>query len=108
MLREIIKKEFRPNIITARFVLGFAICLVLISASTYVAIQDYERRLSDDDLALKEHRDEVLKTRVYSELRPRLDRKPNPLSIFSQGVDRRMGNTFRSETASLWLPTYPS
>lgn len=101
MIREIVRKEFHSNIITARFVSGFAICLVLISASTYVATQDYERRLSAYDLAFKEHRDEVLAARVYSELRPRVDRKPNPLSIFSQGVDRRLGNTFRIETASV-------
>ena len=102
MLWEIIKKEVHSNIITARFIVGFFICLMLISASTYVGIQDYERRLNDYNTAVREHRDEVLKVRVYSELRPRVDRKPNRLSIFSQGMDKRLGNTFRAE-----LPAVP-
>ena len=54
MLWEIVKKEFYSNIITARFIVGFIICLMLISASTYVAIQDYERRLSDYNVAVKQ------------------------------------------------------
>lgn len=98
MLWEIIKKEFRSNIITARFILGFAICLMLISASTYVAIQDYSRRLNDYDTAVREHRDEVQKTNVYHELCPRVDRKPKQMSIFSQGMDKRLVNSFETYT----------
>lgn len=101
MLWEIIKKEIHSNIITARFIVGFVICLVLISASTYVGIQDYERRLNDYNVAVREHRDEILKAKVYSELRPRVDRKPNQLSIFSQGMDKRLANTFNAETAAV-------
>jgi len=94
MLWEIIKKEFHSNIITARFIVGFIICLMLISASTYVAIQDYERRLNDYNVAVREHRDEILNCRVYSEIHPRVDREPNRLSIFNQGMGKRLGNTF--------------
>jgi ABC-type transport system involved in multi-copper enzyme maturation permease subunit len=101
MLWEIIRKEFYSNIITARFIVGFAICLMLISASTYVAIQDYERRLNDYDVAVREHRDEVLGTKVFSEVRPRIDRPPNRLSIFNQGMDKRLGNTFKAETCAV-------
>jgi ABC-type transport system involved in multi-copper enzyme maturation permease subunit len=99
MLWEIISKEFHSNIITARFILGFVICLMLISASTYVAIQDYERRLNDYNVAAREHRDEILNCRVYSEIHPRVDREPNRLSIFNQGMDKRLGNTFGAETS---------
>jgi len=94
MLWEIVKKEFHSNVITARFIVGFIICLMLVSASTYVAIQDYGRRLDDYNVAVKEHRNEVLSKRVYSEVSPRVDRKPNPLSIFNQGLDKRLANTF--------------
>ena len=94
MLWEIIKKEFHSNIITARFIVGFAICLMLITGSTYVAIQDYERRLNDYNVAAREHRDEVLSAKVYSEIHPRVDRVPNRLSIFNQGMDKRLANTF--------------
>jgi ABC-type transport system involved in multi-copper enzyme maturation permease subunit len=94
MLWEVIKKEFHSNIITARFIVGFIICLMLISASTYVAIQDYERRLNDYNVAVREHRDEVVNARVYSEAKPRVDREPSRLSIFNQGMDRRLANTF--------------
>lgn len=94
MLWNIVKKEFHSNIITARFIVGFIICLMLISASTYVAIRDYERRLNDYNVAVREHRDEVINSRVYSEVRPRVDREPGRLSIFNQGMDKRLANTF--------------
>jgi ABC-type transport system involved in multi-copper enzyme maturation permease subunit len=61
-----------------------------------VAIQDYERRLNDYNVAVREHRDEILECRVYSKIRPRVDREPNRLSIFNQGMDKRLGNTFRA------------
>lgn len=101
MLWEIIRKEFHSNIIMARFIVGFIICLVLISASTYVAIRGYERRLNDYSVAAREHRDEVLNARVYSELRPRVDREPNRLSIFNQGMDKRLANTFMVLTSAI-------
>ena len=94
MLWELIRKELHYSIITARFIVGFTICLMLISASTYVAIRDYERRLNDYDVASREHRDEILEFRTYSQLVLRVDRRPSQLSIFSQGMDKRLGNTF--------------
>ena len=99
MLWEIAKKELHSNIIAARFIVGFIICLMLISASTYVAIRDYKRRLNDYNVAVKEHREEVLNAKVYSEIRPKADRQPNPLSIFSQGMDKRLANTFTIYTS---------
>lgn len=101
MLLEIIKKEFHSNIITARFMVGFTICLVLISASTYVTIQDYSRRLNDYNVAVREHRDEALRTNTYSELHPTVDRKPNQMSIFSQGLDKRLVNSFKVYTSAV-------
>jgi len=101
MLWEIIKKEFYSNVITARFIVGFVICLMLISASAYVAIQDYERRLNDYNVAVREHRDEIQGSRTYSEVRPKVDRKPNPLSIFNKGMDRRLGNTFNARISAV-------
>lgn len=101
MLWEIVRKEFHSNIITARFILGFIICLMLISASTYVAIQDYSRRLNDYNVAVRGHRDEVLNTRVYSELHPRVDRRPSQMSIFSQGMDKRLINSFTIYTSAV-------
>jgi ABC-type transport system involved in multi-copper enzyme maturation permease subunit len=103
MLWEIVKKEFHSNIITARFIVGFIICLMLISASTYVAIRDYERRLNDYNVAVREHRDEVLNSKVYSEVNPKVDREPSRLSIFNQGMDRRLANTFEAGLSAVPL-----
>lgn len=94
MLWELTRKELHSSIITARFIVGFVICLMLISASTYVAIRDYERRLDDYNVASREHRDEILGFRTYSQLVLRVDRRPSQLSIFSQGMDKHLGNTF--------------
>jgi ABC-type transport system involved in multi-copper enzyme maturation permease subunit len=70
-------------------------CLLLVATTMFIRINDYEQRLASYNAARDAHRDELLSTRTYSFLMPKIDRPPNPLSIFNAGMDSRLGNTLR-------------
>ena len=92
----LIRRELLANLMTFRFLVAMVVTLSLVVANTVVLIADYERRLTSYDTAVKEHRQRFLRrTRTYSEIdgEIRVDRPPNPLSIFNAGLDRRIGNS---------------
>ena len=86
MIRLIIRKELLDNLLSLKFSLGTIICLLLVVLSCYVSTKDYENRLQDYQSAIQEAREkpEVVEPRIY--------RKPEVLSIFSHGYERRLGN----------------
>jgi len=92
MVFPIAKKEFLTNLLSARFVIGFVLCLVLIPFSILINIDEYRERMSlhmiDADAAEKA----VKEVRVYSALRPTVVLPPEPLSIFSKGISAQVGN----------------
>jgi ABC-type transport system involved in multi-copper enzyme maturation permease subunit len=92
MIWIIARREFLSNIITLRFLIAFALCLVLIMSSTYVLIDDYAARLKAYDVSVTEHVNAVKQMRVFSRLRAMIDRPPSKLSFLCVGSDRRMGN----------------
>lgn len=97
MLWEITKREFHSNVITFRFLIGFAICLCLVVANAYVLMRSYEDRMQSYRSAVQAHTDEIRDIQVYSELsrlhRPKADKKPRLMSILSEGTEGHLGNT---------------
>ena len=93
MITTLIRRELLDNLMTFRFAAAVLIMLLLVVATTAVLIKDYERRLASYDTAVKKHRQEMLERTTYSAARLRIDRPPNPLSIFNVGLDKRLGNT---------------
>ena len=92
----LIRRELLANLMTFRFLVAMIVTLSLVVANTVVLIADYERRLTSYDTAVKEHHQRFLRrARTYSEVdgEIRIDRPPNPLSIFNAGLDRRIGNS---------------
>ena len=92
----LIRRELLANLITFRFLVAMVVTLSLVVANTVVLIADYERRLTSYNIAVKEHHQRFLsRARTYSEVDGaiRVDRPPNPLSIFNAGLDRRLGNS---------------
>ncbi|MCE2412553.1 ABC transporter permease subunit [Candidatus Poribacteria bacterium] len=80
---------------TFRFAVTVITCLLLVVITTLIRIDDYEKRLAGYNTARNANREELLSTRTYSLLMPKVDRPPNPLSIFNAGMDNRLGNTLR-------------
>ncbi len=92
MILHIARKEFRNNLLSARFVIGFLFCLILIPFSVLIGIDEFRDQAAlygiDRDAAAKD----IQEVRVYSGLRPTVVRPPEPLSIFSKGISRQVGN----------------
>ena len=95
MFLVLLRREILAYLITFRFAITVITCLLLVATTTFIRIEDYEQRLASYNTARDAHRDELLSTRTYSFLRPKVERPPNPLSIFNAGMDNRLGNTLR-------------
>ncbi len=91
MIISIALKEFYNNLISARFTIGFLLCLLLIPLTLVVNINDYESKVTAYETQKKEA-EKKLKIRVWSYFRPCLVREPEPLSILSRGVNYQLGN----------------
>ena len=91
----LLRREILAHLITFRFAITVITCLLLVATTMFIRINDYEQRLASYNAARDAHRDELLATRTYSFLMPKVDRPPNPLSVFNAGMDSRLGNTLR-------------
>jgi ABC-type transport system involved in multi-copper enzyme maturation permease subunit len=92
MIRFIALKEFRNNVMTARFTIGLLLCLTLLPYTVYTGIQSYEHRLSRHEVDVKTAEDVYLKSHVYSQVNPVLVKPVSPLSIFSKGILEQTGS----------------
>ncbi len=101
----LIRRELLDNLMTFRFAAAVFIILLLVVANTFVLIKDYDRRLESHNDAVKLHQRQLQGKKTYSEGEVRVDRPPNPLSIFNVGYDKRLGNEVRvthEYVPSLW------
>ena len=89
MIWIIVKKELLEHLMTLKFSIGMILCLVLVLLSFYVSVKDYERRLVDYQAAVQDQRDRGHRQNAN---RAKVYRKPEVLSIFSQGEDRKLGS----------------
>ena len=105
MLTVLIRRELLDNLMTFRFAAAIVITLLLVVANTAVLLRDYEQRLMDYNDAVKTHQRQMQKKKTYSAGEVRIDRPPNPLSIFNAGYDKRVGNQVQvshTYVPSLW------
>lgn len=102
MVLQIARKDFLTNLLSARFLIGFILCLVLIPFSILINIGNYRDHVAqyriDHDAAEKA----VQEVRVYSKLRPEVVIPPEPLGVFSKGISDQMGNRVK-----IWLGDKP-
>jgi ABC-type transport system involved in multi-copper enzyme maturation permease subunit len=120
MLWIIVHKELLNNIISMKFLIGFIACLIFIPLGAYTVTEDYQKRMDKYYAAQKEHFENLKEATVYSHLRPTVDRKPERLSIFSQGMkylgasvrigvgDAPSEVTTETETDNVFLSSFPS
>ena len=93
MLRTIIRQEFLSHLMSARFFAAVIITLLLVVANAVVLLEDYERRLDRYNHQKNVHRENAQEAKTYSFLKLYVERPPNPLSLFSSGLDKRLGGT---------------
>ncbi|MHC4727456.1 MAG: ABC transporter permease subunit, partial [Planctomycetota bacterium] len=98
MIWKIAKKEFLLNLVSARFVIGFLLCVFLIPFTVTVNIDDYDSRMRVYRVDKANAENSFKNVRVYSYLRPEIVKAPEPLSIFCQGISGNVGNRVK-----IWL-----
>lgn len=93
MVWKIAKKEFLLNLMTFKFAVGTILCVVLIAVFMPVLIRDYQRELGQYNVDFAANEAELRKVKVYKNIRPTVYRPPNVLSVFSEGMEKRLGNS---------------
>jgi len=96
-------KEFYNNLLTARFTIGFIMCLFLVPFSLVVNLKDYREQLKAYEIE-RVKTEKSYQVRVYSALRPEIVRPPEPLSVFSKGISGTAANKFKIRLET-WQPT---
>jgi ABC-type transport system involved in multi-copper enzyme maturation permease subunit len=95
MILLVARKDFLTNLLSARFVIGFLLCLVLIPFSILINVSRFREQTAqyriDHDAAEKA----VHEVRVYSKLRPEIVLPPEPLSVFGKGLSDQVGNRIK-------------
>ena len=94
MLRTLIRQEILGHLMSARFLTTVVITLLLVVANAVVLLEDYEQRLARYSHQENVHRQKIQEAKTYSTLKLFVERPPNPLSVFSSGLDKRLGSTF--------------
>jgi len=103
MIFHIAKKEFLNNLVSARFVIGFLLCLVLIPFSILINVDDYRDQMVRYRLDLDAAEKSLKEIRVYSALRPQIIFAPEPLGIFGKGISAQVGNKVRTRLGEMPL-----
>jgi len=105
MIWTIAKKDFLLNLISARFVIGFMLCLVVIPFTLVVSVDHYRNRVQVHQVYEKEAADAQKDIRVYSYVRPEIVIPPQPLGIFSSGIGNNTGNRVKIQLGE--YPLFP-
>ena len=93
MLRTLIRQELLVHLMSARFFAAVVITVLLVVANTFVLLGAYEERLANYSQREAVIREKIADAPTYSVLRLAVARPPNPLSLFSAGLDTRFGSS---------------
>jgi len=85
MVWTITKREIHDNLLSSRFALATILCLILIVLGAYVSIKDYEKRIDEYSIGVREQKG------PRAAYEPKVYRKPEVLGIFGQGLERKLG-----------------
>jgi len=105
MLWTLIRHELLMNLMTFRFLVAVIASMSLVLAGSIVLTDNYERRLARYNEGFQRHQEGNFSGKTYSSFMPDLDRAPNPLSLFNQGLDKRAKNSLQiriGEVPFLW------
>ncbi len=105
MLWTLIRHELLMNLMTFRFLVTVIASMSLVLAGSIVLTDNYERRLASYNEDFQKHQEGNFSGKTYSSFMPRLDRAPNPLSVFNRGLDKLAKNSLQikiGEVPFLW------
>lgn len=93
MIWKIAKKEFLLNLMTFKFAVGTIVCVVLTAVFMPILAKDYQQRLKTYNGNVARTEAELRKVKVYRNIMPTIYRPPSMLSAFSEGLEKRVGNS---------------
>jgi ABC-type transport system involved in multi-copper enzyme maturation permease subunit len=93
MIWNIAKKEFLLNLMTFKFAVGTTLCMVLTAVFVPILGKAYQERFKvyNENIAYNER--ELGKVTVYKNITPTIYRPPSVLAIFSEGIEKQLGNS---------------
>jgi ABC-type transport system involved in multi-copper enzyme maturation permease subunit len=101
MIWKIAKTELLLNIMTFKFAVGTIICVVLMAVFMPVLVNDYQQRLKDYNQSIAANDAILRNVKVYKNITPTVYRRPSVLSVFSEGLEKRLGNFAKIEPESV-------
>jgi ABC-type transport system involved in multi-copper enzyme maturation permease subunit len=101
MIWKIAAKEFLLNLMTFKFVVGTILCVVLVAIFVPVLTKDYRQRLQQYDERVADIEAKLRQVKAYRVLTPTVYRRPQVLSIFSQGMEKRLGDSARIDFGTI-------
>jgi len=99
MVWKIAKKEFLLNIMTFKFAACTILFMVLVAVFIPVQISDYEQRISEHNQRVADIEAKLRHVMAYRVLEPTVYRRPQVLSVFSQGMEKRLQDSARIQFA---------
>lgn len=94
MIWTLARKELLSNLLTLRLSVTFLFAVGLIALTMFIGSLDFSQRAAAYQTSLRDVRDDLDKATVFAEVGPHIVARPNPLSIFSRGVDKNAGQLF--------------
>lgn len=95
MTWQIARKEFLLNLMTFKFTIGTAVCIILMAVFMPGLVNDYKERLQNYNGNVAMNEAEFQKVKVYNNLTPTVYRTPTVLSVFSKGIVDRLETSER-------------
>jgi ABC-type transport system involved in multi-copper enzyme maturation permease subunit len=93
MIWKIAKKEFLLNLMTFKFAVGTILCVVLTAVFVPILAKAYQERLKTYNENVAYNESELHKVTVYKNITPTIYRPPSVLSVFSEGLEKKLGNS---------------
>ena len=97
MIWKIAKKEFLLNLMTFKFAVGAIVCVVMTGVFMPILVKDYQQRLKDYNANVAANEAEFGKVKAYMAITPTAYRPPNVLSVFSEGLEKQLGQSAKIE-----------
>lgn len=93
MIWKIAKKEFLLNLMTFKFAVGTILCIVLMAVFVPILAKAYQERLKVYNQNVAYNEGELRKITVYKNITPTIYRRPSVLAVFSEGLEKQLGNS---------------
>jgi len=93
MIWKIAKKEFLLNLMTFKFAVGTILCVVLTAVFVPILAKAYQERLKTYNENVAYNESELNKVTIYRNITPTIYRPPSALSVFSEGLEKQLGNS---------------